>query len=63
MGNQNKSSNEIAIQHNGSFVKYVAVLEDASRSTIEKLAFEATGTSRLNARVVIVPGKLANVLS
>lgn len=54
---------DIQVQLNGQYVKTIAVRDDANRLTIENAALKATGMNSLNAKVTLVPGKLANVVA
>lgn len=53
----------MAVQLNGKFIKNIDVpVDNGGKDSIELAALNATGFKRDKARVVIVPGRLANVI-
>jgi hypothetical protein len=53
---------EIQVQVDGKYLKTISVRDDANKTMIENAALKAAGKSSLNAKVTIVPGRLANVI-
>lgn len=53
----------LLVQLDGKHVSTITVKEDASKTVIENAALKAAGKSYTQAKVTIVPGKLANVVS
>ena len=54
---------QLAVQLDGKHVTSISVSEDAGRSVIETLARNAVKKNAFNSKIVLVPGKLVNVLS
>lgn len=57
------AQSSITVQKNGEHIGTITVSADASRSTIELAALKKANLSATQAKVTIVPGRIANVIT